>query len=137
MKDRATIYSRTTIYFHFFIVFVLIPHVFYFSYSEIIARFLISAAFWGAGFILGWYIFWSECQRCRACQRVALFCGNTLSHIILIKYWQMFYLFLIFCCYFTRLKACKTNCKIKGTHEIFVILHVALCNNYFLCNIAM
>ena len=47
------IYSRSAIYCHLFIVFILFPHVFYFSYREIMDRFLISATFWGEALIRG------------------------------------------------------------------------------------
>ena len=45
----------------------------------------------------------------------------------LVQYLQIFSSFLIFCCYFTRLKAREISCKIWETRKIFPILHSAPC----------
>ena len=50
----------------------------------------------------------------------------------LAQYWQIFFLFLIFCCYFTRLKACEISCKIWETRKIFSILYSAPCDNNYI-----
>ena len=47
-------------------------------------------------------------------------------------YWQIFSLFLIVCCYFTRLKAREISCKIWKTWKIFPILHSAPYDNNYL-----
>ena len=47
------------------------------------------------------------------------------------QYWQIFSSFLIFWCYFTRLKAREISCKKWETRNIFLILHSApRVNNY-------
>ena len=43
----------------------------------------------------------------------------------LVQYWQIFSSFLIFSCYFTRLKAREISCKRWKTREIFPILNSA------------
>ena len=48
------------------------------------------------------------------------------------QYWQIFSSFLIFCCYFTRLKAREISCKMGETRKIFPILHSAPCDNNYL-----
>ena len=50
----------------------------------------------------------------------------------LMQYWQTFSSFLIFCCYFTCLKASKISCKISETRKIFPILHSAPYDNNYL-----
>ena len=51
------------------------------------------------------------------------------------QYWQIFSLFLIFCCYFARLKAREISCKKWETWKIFPILHSAPCDNNYLLHI--
>ena len=48
------------------------------------------------------------------------------------QYWQIFSSFLIFCYYFTRLKAREISCKIWETRKIFLILHSAPCDSNYL-----
>ena len=47
------------------------------------------------------------------------------------QYFQIFSSFLIFCCYFTRLKAREISFKIWETREIFPILHSAPYDNNY------
>ena len=51
------------------------------------------------------------------------------------QYWQIFSSFLIFCCYFTRLKAGEISCKIWETRKIFPILHSAAYNNNYILRV--
>ena len=53
------------------------------------------------------------------------------------QYWQIFSLFLVFCCYFARLKAREISCKKWETWKIFPILHSAPCDNNYLSHIRM
>ena len=46
-------YSTTASYFHFFIVCVLVPYAFQFTYGYIMVRFLINTTFWGTALIRG------------------------------------------------------------------------------------
>ena len=48
------------------------------------------------------------------------------------QYWQIFCSFLIFCCYFTCLKAREISCKIWDTRKVFPTLHSAPCDNNYL-----
>ena len=50
----------------------------------------------------------------------------------LMQYWQIFSSFLIFCYYFTHLKALEISCKIWEARKIFLILRLAVtpCDNY-------
>ena len=50
----------------------------------------------------------------------------------LVQYWLIFSEFLIFCYYFTRLKAREISCKIWETRKIFPILHSAPCDNNYI-----
>ena len=50
----------------------------------------------------------------------------------LVQCWQIFFSFLIFCCYFTHLKSREISCKRRETREIFPILHSAPCDNNYL-----
>ena len=52
-----------------------------------------------------------------------------------VQYWQIFSSFLIFCCYFTLLKAREISCKIWETRRIFPILHSAPCDNNYIYHI--
>ena len=54
---------------------------------------------------------------------------NQLLHSSLMQYWQIFYSFLIFCYYFTCLKAPDLSFKIWETCKTFVILDMAPCDN--------
>ena len=50
----------------------------------------------------------------------------------LVQYWQIFSSFLIFCCYFTRLKAREISYKIWETRKIFPILHSSPHDNNYI-----
>ena len=50
---------------------------------------------------------------------------------IIVQYWQIFSSFLIFCCYFTRLKVREISCKIWETRKIFPILPSAPYDNNY------
>ena len=50
----------------------------------------------------------------------------------IVRYWQIFSSFLIFCYYFTRLKAREVSCKIWETRKIFPMLQSAPCHNNYL-----
>ena len=51
-----------------------------------------------------------------------------------VQYWQIFSSFLIFCCYFTRLKAREISCKKWETRKIFPTLHSAPYDNNYKWN---
>ena len=61
-----------------------------------------------------------------------VFNTNVIIGRCFVQYWQILSSFLIFCFYFTRIKACETSCKIWKTRKIFPILHLALCNNNYI-----
>ena len=50
----------------------------------------------------------------------------------LVQYWQIFSSFLIFCYYFTRLKAREISYNIWETQKRFPILHSAPCDNSYI-----
>ena len=49
-------YSKITCYFHYFSLYILVPYTFWFSYDQIMFRFLKDVSFLGAGLVTGRYL---------------------------------------------------------------------------------
>ena len=60
------------------------------------------------------------------------FNGKVVIARYLMQYLQIFSSFLLFCYYFTRLKAPEISCKIWETRKIFSVSNSAPCNSNYL-----